>query len=70
MKFNHGKYQPHHRKPKKLGGTNHKKNISMVNSFLHRAWSVLFGNLTAQEIAREINKTWLDPEFKFIVKRR
>ena len=58
----------HHRKPRFVGGRNNKRNISFVCKEKHHCWHVLFGIKTAHEIADEINKHWIDPDFKFIVK--
>ena len=60
--------QKHHRRPRVLGGSNETRNISLVTGFKHRAWHTLFHVMTPYEIADEINKVWLDPDFKFIVK--
>jgi hypothetical protein len=58
----------HHRKPRSLGGTNCPENISRIKHKKHLAWHCLFGDMTAQEIAEEINKHYLDPAFIFKVK--
>jgi len=54
----------HHRKPTSIGGSDQERNISFVEEQKHRAWHLLFSNMTAAEIAREINKTWLDPDYE------
>lgn len=59
----------HHRKPKSRGGDNSVGNISRVEVNKHRAWHTLFENMTAQEIANEINRTWIDPEYFLVVRR-
>ena len=60
-------YSKHHRKPKSRGGKNTFGNISVVPNSKHRAWHTLFANKTAPEIAKIINKTWLDPEYELVV---
>lgn len=62
----------HHRKPRSLfqGKVNNEpENISKIKIKFHEAWHKLFNDMTAQEIAEEINNKYLDPEFKFVVKR-
>jgi hypothetical protein len=63
----------HHRKPRSLFPkgkvNNNPENISHIKLKHHSAWHILFSSMTAQEIAEEINKYYLDPEFKFKVKR-
>lgn len=63
-------YQWHHRRPSSIGGKNVDKNMSHVTSTSHQAWHTLFCNYTAQEIAKIINDTWLDPAFEFRVFER
>lgn len=59
----------HHRKPKSLGGGSEPENISHIKCKKHVSWHILFGDMSAEEIAEEINKFYLDPEFKFVLKR-
>ncbi len=63
-------YDEHHRKPRSKGGTNEKRNISRVPRKIHECWHILFSNLDPQEIADIINAVWLDPDYKFIVRKR
>ncbi len=63
-------YDRHHRKPRSIGGGKEKENISILPRKHHEAWHLLFQNWTAEQIAKEINAHYLDPEFKFILKRR
>ena len=58
-------YDDHHRLPKSLGGKRNSENISRVKRKQHEAWHILFGNMTAFQIAEVINGVWLDPNFKF-----
>ena len=60
----------HHRKPCSLGGTTCEDNISNVNIVQHTAWHILFYNLDAESICQTINRTWLDPEYKFLCVKR
>lgn len=60
----------HHRKPRSLGGTSEPENISHVPAKKHAAWHILFRNLPADQIAEEINRTYLDPDFRFVLERR
>ncbi len=59
------KKERHHRKPKSIGGGSEPPNTIYVPDYKHRAWHTLFGNMTARQIADEINTTWLDPSFTF-----
>lgn len=56
----------HHRRPRTLGGKSEPRNISKVPVNKHRAWHLLFKNHTP-EVAGIINKTYLDPDFEFVV---
>lgn len=63
----------HHRKPRSLfpkGKVNNQpENISHIKAKFHESWHMLFADMTAHEIAEEINKKYLDPEFRFVVKK-
>ena len=59
----------HHRKPKSHGGKGHKRNISIVPEDQHKAWHLLFGNLTPLEIALVINERWLDADWILVPQR-
>ncbi len=56
----------HHRKPKKLGGTDAPKNISRITRVKHTSWHTLFNHMEAQEIAHEINRHYLDPDYEMV----
>lgn len=56
----------HHRKPRSLGGTNDRRNLSELPRSRHAAWHTLFQNWTPQMIAEEINERYLDPDYKLI----
>ena len=60
----------HHLKPRSKGGTNDKSNLSIVTKKRHRAFHLLFGVMTPQQIANELNNKWLDPQFEFVVEKR
>ena len=57
----------HHRKPRSLGGTDEKSNISVLPRTRHSAWHTLFQNWSPQRIAEEINERYLDPSVKMVV---
>lgn len=63
----------HHRKPRALfpkGEINNlPENITILKRKHHEAWHLLFNNMTAQQIAEEINNKYLDPAYKFKVKK-
>lgn len=60
----------HHRKPKSLGGTTERKNVSKIPHKKHVAWHVLFGNAPAHRIAEEINRYYIDPDYRLVIERR
>jgi hypothetical protein len=60
----------HHRKPRSLGGTAEKNNISRLPPKKHDAWHILFRDWPPERIAEEINATYLDPDYRFIAVRR
>jgi len=60
----------HHRKPRSLGGTSEPRNLSRIPPKKHAAWHLLFSNLPAERIAEEINRFYLDPDYRFIPERR
>lgn len=60
----------HHRKPTSIGGTDDDRNLSWVKDNKHRAWHLLFSNMTAQEIAHEINTRWIDPDWALVPQLR
>jgi hypothetical protein len=56
----------HHRKPKSLGGKSNPENVIWLEDKKHLAWHTLFSNMTPYEIATEINKFYLDPDYVFV----
>jgi hypothetical protein len=60
----------HHRRPRSKGGSDAPENISKVSSKEHRAWHIMFNNMSPTQIAQKINDVWLDPRFKFVVIQR
>ena len=56
----------HHRRPRSRGGSRHNGNYVKVDAERHHYWHCLFGNMTGEEIMREINTLWLDPRFKVV----
>jgi len=63
-------YTKHHRKPKSLGGEKTHRNISLLPERLHAAWHELFLNYTPEQIAREINCHYIDPDYVVLVRRK
>ena len=53
----------HHRKMKCHNGTDDTRNIYVVCEKKHQAFHTLFGHMNAEEIARELSKNWLDPDY-------
>ena len=56
----------HHRLPRSRGGSNSAHNISIVEQKQHRAWHLLVGNMTAQEVAAMLTDVWIDPEYYLV----
>jgi hypothetical protein len=47
---------PHHRRPRSIGGTSAPANISFVKKDDHVCWHLIFGNMNAFQIANRINQ--------------
>lgn len=60
----------HHCRPRSIGGSDHPENISMLSEKKHQAWHTLFANMTAFDIAKEINERYLDRKYVFEVNVR
>jgi hypothetical protein len=56
----------HHRKCRCNNGGDEPSNISVVSQSKHDIFHAMFGCMTPPEIAEELNKVWLDKEYKFI----
>lgn len=48
--------EPHHRRPRSLGGKTTLANISQVMGDIHDFWHYIFGNMNAFQIANRINQ--------------
>jgi hypothetical protein len=59
----------HHRRMRSHGGDDSPENISIVNCVQHRAFHILFKNMTPYEIARLLNDVWIDPRYFFKVEK-
>ena len=60
----------HHRKPRSIGGKSEPRNLVRIPGNKHAAWHLLFANFTAEEIARLISQTYLDPDYEFVAIRK
>jgi len=60
----------HHRRPKVRGGTLEKSNVSIVTKKAHRAYHLLFGVMTPQQVAEELNRKWIGPQWELVAVRR
>lgn len=60
----------HHRKPRSIGGSNETRNRILLPYNKHEAWHLLFANFTAECIAEEINKLYLDPDYVIVARKR
>lgn len=63
------KKSEHHRRPRSLGGKTEPRNLSKVSCKKHVSWHTLFQNMTPEEIAKTINETWLDPDYRMVAHR-
>ena len=45
----------HHRRPRSLGGTNLPSNISKISNEVHKAWTIITGNMNPEQICNFIN---------------
>jgi hypothetical protein len=59
----------HHKLPRSRGG-GLGRNCVRVDQKRHYFWHCLFGNMTGEEIAEEVNRCWLDPRFKLTIQPR
>jgi hypothetical protein len=44
--------------------------MSLVQDKYHRAYHLLFGNMTPKEMASLLNDVWIDPDVKMVVRKR
>ena len=62
----------HHRKPRsrreRYENLDTKANTVEVQRRYHEAFHLLFSNHSVQDIAKILNNTWIDPEFRLVVK--
>ena len=56
----------HHKKPRSLQGKTNHRNVILIKDNLHRSWHVLFGNMSAPEIANLITSVYLDPDYRMV----
>ncbi|MEI6022488.1 MAG: hypothetical protein WCQ32_01440 [bacterium] len=45
----------HHRRPRALDGSNFPSNISMISNEIHKAWTLIMGDMSAEQICNHIN---------------
>ena len=62
----------HHRKAKVNGGSGRisSGNMIEVDVLKHRAFHLLFGTKTTEQIAAILNKTWIDVDYELVVRKR
>jgi hypothetical protein len=60
----------HHRKPRSIGGKNDPRNVILLPFAKHEAWHLLFANFTPEQIAEEINRLYLDPDYELIARKK
>ena len=60
----------HHRRTRSAGGSNNPSNISWIPDNKHRAYHLLFKDMSPYQIAKELNTIYLDPQFMLVAVRR
>ena len=62
----------HHRVPKVRNGSGKisSGNMIEVDVLKHRAFHLLFGTKTTEQIAAILNKTWIDPAYELVVRKK
>ena len=60
----------HHRRPRSRGGNNNSQNVSYVPCKLHEAYHLLFSNYCIQDIAKILNRHWVDSDYELVVKSK
>ena len=62
----------HHRVPKVRNGSGKisSGNMIEVDVLQHRAFHLLFGTKNTEQIAAILNKTWIDPAYELVVRKR
>lgn len=61
--------EEHHRRPRSLGGTENRANVSYVISRDYKNWHTLLGNMNAYQICNQLNKcTYKPPALKITCK--
>ena len=48
----------HHRRPRSIGGSKDPANISKISIRIHKAWHIIFGNMSAEQICNYINENF------------
>lgn len=65
------RYSKHHRIMRShKKGVKDRRNVVVVRADHHQAFHLLFRNSYPHQIAEILNKTWIDPNYQFIVVRR
>ena len=56
----------HHRCTISHGGSNDPENISYVQEQAHRAFHLLFADMSPEDVARELNKVWISKNWVMV----
>ena len=57
----------HHKKCRSHGGDCSRRNLVRVNANKHYHWHAMFGNRLTRDIVDEINRLWIDPDYRLEV---
>jgi len=62
----------HHRKAKVNGGSGYipSPNMVEVDVLEHRAYHLLFGTKTPEQVAAILTKKWIDPDYELVARKR
>lgn len=60
----------HHRKARINLGDNSDRNLVLVQDKLHRAYHLLFGTKSPEDVAKILTETWIDPDYVMIAVHR
>ncbi len=55
---------------RKNGGTDEPRNISLIPCKHHEAYHLIFGHMTPEKLANELNRKWIDPDYRMVAVHR
>jgi len=67
-KANENELTRHHIVPSSRDGGNHHSNIALVQDKKHKAYHIMFSNMTPDEIIRDLVENYWDEEWGWVAK--